>query len=329
MSDDEPRSTRPAKADAADAPPRDKPATTKKRWRPNLRLATLATIVAIATGMFELRNDVLPKDSGVAQASITDYQTSIGGICNALNQAESARVTNVEDLRSRLHIARTVEDQRNAVLDSWTQVSETSQHELVDFEGRDVPGSLATVERTTAAAWNRVAQRLRGFVRRLEGVSDGVALLAAVKTLPATDEALAADEDHRNSGLKKLGGGQCTLSNPVPTRAVTLPGTGRSVIPPSGSGAHGRVIPIPRPRPQKHTPGVTPPRPLVRINRPKPHKITPPVNPPVVNQPAPVAPTPRPKPEPQLVPGPRAVTPPVEPPNSFAPPRLHYRRPSR
>lgn len=324
MSDDEPKATRRPQDNVADAPSGDKPAAAKKRWRPSLRLATLATVVAIATGMFELRNDVFPKDSGVAQASVTDYETSIGGICNALNQAESARVTKVEDLRSRLHDAKSVEDQRNAVLDSWTQVSDTSQHELVNFEGLDVPGSLATVERTTAAAWDRVAQRLRGFVGRLEGVSDDASLLAAVKTLPATDEALAADEDQRNTGLKKLGGGQCTLSDPVPTRVVTLPGTGQSVIAPSGSGAHGRFVSVPRPspakKPQKLTPPVRPPRGhglVVRINRPKPkpQEITPPVTPPT-SRVVPVVPTPRPEP----VPAAPAVTPPVQPPAYVGPP---------
>jgi hypothetical protein len=191
--------------------------------RPLVWLGTLSTVVAIATGMFSLRDQIFPSDAGTATASASVYETSVGEICMALNQANSALMQNADNLANRLANARTPLAQRNAVLDSWTVVLNSSQYELGLFEGLDVPGAFDAREHVTAAAWNRIVARLRGFTRQLDDVSDDAALIAAVQTLPAIGEANATDVVTRTAGLTELGGGRCVLNPPANPPTITIP----------------------------------------------------------------------------------------------------------
>lgn len=191
--------------------------------RPGVWLGTVSTVVAIATGMFSLRDQIFPSDAGTAAASSGVYQTSVGQICMALNQSNGALGPNAANLARRLSKAGTPLAQRNAVLDSWNVVLNSSQYELGLFEGLDVPGALAAREHMTAAAWSRIVARLRGFTRRLDGVSDDATLMAAVLTLPAMGQANAADLVTRTAGLTDLGGGRCELDSPANVPTITLP----------------------------------------------------------------------------------------------------------
>jgi hypothetical protein len=191
--------------------------------RPLVWLGTLSTVVAIATGMFSLRDQIFPSDAGTATASASVYQTSVGEVCMALNQANSALGQNADNLANRLAEARTPLAQRNAVLDSWTVVLNSSQYELGLFEGLDVPSAFDAREHVTAAAWNRIVVRLRGFTRQLDDVSDDAALIAAVQTLPAIGEANATDVVTRTAGLTELGGGRCVLNPPANPPTITIP----------------------------------------------------------------------------------------------------------
>jgi uncharacterized membrane protein YgcG len=191
--------------------------------RPGVWLGTLSTVVAIATGMFSLRDQIFPSDAGTASASSGVYQTSVGQICMALNQANGALGPNAANLARRLAKAETPLAQRNAVLDSWNVVLNGSQYELGLFEGLDVPGGLVAREHVTAAAWTRMVARLRGFTRRLDAVSDDAALMAAVLTLPAMGQANAVDLVTRTAGLTDLGGGRCELASPAYVPTITLP----------------------------------------------------------------------------------------------------------
>jgi uncharacterized membrane protein YgcG len=173
--------------------------------------------------MFSLRDQIFPSDAGTATASASVYETSVGEICMALNQANSALVQNADNLANRLAKARTPLAQRNAVLDSWTVVLSSSQYELGLFEGLDVPSAFDAREHVTAAAWNRIVARLRGFTRQLDDVSDDAALMAAVQTLPAIGEANATDVVMRTAGLTELGSGRCVLNPPANPPTITIP----------------------------------------------------------------------------------------------------------
>jgi hypothetical protein len=54
-------------------------------FRPGVWLATLSTMVGVATGMFTLRDEIFPNESGRAEASVPDFQRSVGQICQDLN----------------------------------------------------------------------------------------------------------------------------------------------------------------------------------------------------------------------------------------------------
>jgi len=191
--------------------------------RPSVWLGTVSTVVAIATGMFTLRDQIFPSEAGMAAASTTAYQTSIGEICMALDQADSALVANAANLAKRLNSAKSPLAQRNAVLDSWNVVLNNSAYELGQFEGLDVPEPLDARERETAAAWNRIVVRLRRFTRQLDSISDDTGLVTVVQTLPGIGEANGADVITRTAGLTDLGGGRCVLSPPVNVPTITLP----------------------------------------------------------------------------------------------------------
>ena len=77
------------------------------RKRSTVWLATLSTVVGVATGMFTLRDQVLHPGGTEAKASMPEYQRSIDPICDALNRTESRRPRDVKRLRRELGRATT------------------------------------------------------------------------------------------------------------------------------------------------------------------------------------------------------------------------------
>lgn len=229
--------------------------------RSGVWLTTLSTVVAVATGMFTLRDQIFPENAGNAQgnaqASRDVYEQSVGRVCDAANEAERARARNARRLSNRLKRARTTLAQRNALLDSTNQVLASSEHRLAGFRGLDVPGALVTRERETAAAWGRMVTLLRGYAQRLDAVTNRRELAAVVKTLPAMRTALARSGVTRDAGLTQLGGGHCELDAPIFTPTITLDQLGPSVTAPSPGAP-----PADPPRPSGSAP-VDPARPSV------------------------------------------------------------------
>ena len=81
-------------------------------------LATLSTVVGVATGMFTLRDQLFPSEAGTAGAvSESAYRVKTGQICDEVNSAERARVRELRPLNRRLRRAKTTMQQRNALLD--------------------------------------------------------------------------------------------------------------------------------------------------------------------------------------------------------------------
>jgi hypothetical protein len=186
-------------------------------------LGTLSTVVAVATGMFTLRDQIFPTDAGTASASVTAFETSVGDICAGLNAADHARLGLARTLARRLARAKDIVDERNAILDSWNAVLNSAEYWFGQFNGLDVPTSLAARDRVASASWGRIVTHLRTFTERLDAASDAHSLEVAIKPLPAMQAADEADAVTRSSGLTALGGGQCRLSPSVLVSAVTLP----------------------------------------------------------------------------------------------------------
>src|SRR4051794_4675383 len=85
---------------------------------PAVWLATVGTLVSIATGMFTLRDQVFPSESGNAQAPLDAYRQSVGDVCRELNDDDDERVRSDRRLKKELHQAQSLTAQRNALLDS-------------------------------------------------------------------------------------------------------------------------------------------------------------------------------------------------------------------
>jgi hypothetical protein len=257
------------------------PATPKRSWRPNVWLATVSTAVAVATGMFTLRDRIFPPEAGNATASIGQYQQSVGDICRELNEADRAGARSARRFAAKLKRARTTLAERNAVLDSRRAVLTRSERGLAHFEGLNVPRALLALQRVTVAAWNRGVERLRDFTRRLDAAASRRSLLAAIQTQPAMRAALDRNRVARSAGLIQLGGGLCRLNAPIVIPTITLP----PLRPSSESLAPGVQPPqaVEPPRPSEApTPGVLPPPPPPPppLEPPPTRSVRPPPSPP-------------------------------------------------
>ena len=216
-------------------------------------LATTSTVVGLATGMFTLRDELWPRESGRAEASLPAYQQSVGDVCGDLNAVERARVRDARRLARRLRSAGTAAAQRDAVLDSVRLTLAAGGHDLALFQGLDAPRALAQPHRATATAWSRNLALLRGYAHRLDASRNRRQMLAAVETLSRSRPALGRDGIAVRAGLVRLGGGRCRLDPPVIERTITLPGSAHGVITPAvnpaRTAAPGDLAPSgPRPR---------------------------------------------------------------------------------
>jgi hypothetical protein len=264
-------------SDQPDRPP--DPAASRSKLRPLAWLGTLSTVVAVATGMFTLRDQILPSDSGNAMASTASYQQAVVRVCDALNQITSEQPADVAEESQAVHAARTALAQRNAVLSSWKQALGDSQQELAAFEGLNPPRSLLQRERITDRAWNAIVMQERLFVEQLEDMPLS-ALPALIRTIPAVDASVAREAQTRSAGLTNLGGADCELSPPTATPIVTLPALAALTV--QGSGSPGKSLVG---KSSGATNSAPPGQPVPPVNPPS--KVSPPVNPPLFAAPAP------------------------------------------
>jgi hypothetical protein len=195
-----------------------------KRKRAGIWLGTLAAVVSIATGMFTLRDQVFPSESGSAGAvQLPVYRQQVGGICDRVNDDDRYRAQQDVKVRRGLERARTTTAQRNALLDAVRRTSARSGQTLAAFNGFDPPRALVAVRRDTQAAWNRNLARLRTYAQRLDAVTKRAQLLAAIEYLSHVRPVLAKDGIALRSGLERLGEAQCDLQVSRVTPAFTLP----------------------------------------------------------------------------------------------------------
>jgi hypothetical protein len=192
--------------------------------RAKIWLATISTVVGVATGMFTLRDQVFPSESGSAGAMSTSaYAEHVGRICDEVNANDRLRAHEDSNLRRRLPRARTTIDQRNVLLDAVRRTTAHDGHALAAFNGLEPPKALAPVRRDTQLAWNRNLARVRDYALRLDRAGTRPALLAAIDHLSTLRPLLAADGLRFASGLRRLGGAECDLRPAAVTATITLP----------------------------------------------------------------------------------------------------------
>lgn len=192
--------------------------------RAKIWLATVSTVVGVATGMFSLRDQVFPSEAGSAGAMSTSaYEQHVGRICDEVNANDRLRAHEDSKLRSGLVGAKTTLAQRNALLDPVRRTMARDGHALAAFSGLEPPKALAPVRRDTQLAWNRNLARVRDYAVRLDRAGTRPELLAAVDHLSTLRPLLAADGVRLASGLQRLGGSECDLRAPTVTQVITLP----------------------------------------------------------------------------------------------------------
>jgi hypothetical protein len=264
------------------------------RARAGIWLATVSTVVGVATGMFTLRDQVFPREAGTARAvSAPAYQQDIGRICDEVNDNDRRRARDDKRVRGELRRAKTTIAQRNALLDGVRRTATRSGHTLASFTALDPPPTFVAARRETEAAWNRNLARLRGYAERLDRAATRAHLDRAVEHLSKLRTPLARDGDRVRSGLQRLGAADCDLEPPIVPRTYTLPALERD------KKDRPHTIDMP---PSDDAPGESPPP-----AEPDAGEIAPQVNPPPQPAPEPGAglpPTP-------ANPAPGANTPPV------------------
>jgi hypothetical protein len=192
--------------------------------RAKLWLATISTVVGVATGMFTLRDQVFPSESGSAGAmSASGYQEHVGRICDEVNANDRLRAHEDSKLRVGLPRAQSTIDQRNLLLDAARRTTARDGQTLASFIGLMAPTALASVRHDTGMAWNRNLTRVRGYAQRLDGAGTRGELVAALVHLSTLRPLIAADHVKVAAGLERLGAAECDLKPQRVTRTFTLP----------------------------------------------------------------------------------------------------------
>ena len=261
---------------------RSKRRTTSWSHRPAVWLATLSTVVGVATGMFTLRDQVFPGEGSTASAvNEGAYRAHVGRICDEVNESEEMLRQDDRRLARRLKAARTTMAQRDALLDAARRSAARSSHALSELAGMQAPEATAAVHRATVARWRRNVDRVLGYIERLDRAANRKGLMVAVDRLSLERSALARDGQRVNEGLVHLGADSCDIDPPVVTQSITLPPepTPRPRTPerPRPTSTPGRVSPTPQPEttitPRVDTPAPTTPHPSSpgpRVNTPRP-----------------------------------------------------------
>jgi hypothetical protein len=209
---------------APEAAPQESAEPKERRHHPGIWLATLSTVVGVATGMFTLRDQVFPRESGSAQAvSASAFQQQVGGVCDDLNTDDRRRARQVKTIHRRLRTARTTISQRNALLDGQRQTIARSGDALAAFSAIETPKNLRATRRGVKAAWTRNLGRLQSYAERLDRVETRADLAAAIRYLSSLRTPVARDGVALMAGLRRLGGANCDLRTPINTKTFPLP----------------------------------------------------------------------------------------------------------
>jgi hypothetical protein len=268
--------------DSPSAPPASPPPR-RGRLRPLLWLTTLSTVVAVATGMFTLGDQLFPNAEG-APADQYQYRQSVDAVCAALSTDQGNLASTTTDLADRLNAATTPGAQQDALIDYTNGILAPSENELGKFMGVGLPAptrALTAYAQDAVAAWTRIDGRLRRYRDRLKSAAGESQLVAAVDTLTATGDADETDAVELTADLTRLSPAGCILTQPSPPPAVKLPALGGSGSGSPSSGAYATPTPVNLPlvatAPEAIRPGKPPALPVLQKHIPTtPGGTTPP-----------------------------------------------------
>ena len=212
----QPRSTAPEEARAAS--PR------AAGHRAKIWLATVSTVVGVATGMFTLRDQVFPSEAGSAGAMSTPaYERARWP---HLRRGERERpAAGPRGFEPQASPAPGTDHGRPAQRPArrGAQDDRPRRPRAGGVQRTEPPKALAPVRRDTQLAWNRSLARVRDYALRLDRAGTRPALLAAIDHLSTLRPLLAADGVRFASGLRRLGGAECDLRPAAVTATITLP----------------------------------------------------------------------------------------------------------
>jgi hypothetical protein len=238
-------------SDSDQDPPRPAPAVAKEGERSrglsrqsSVWLTTLSTVVAIATGMFTLRDQIFPQQRPEAQASLSLRAVRWPGVRRAERRREPARKNERHVAKRLRRDKRSTLAQRNALLDSSQQIVDRSEYALGEFRGLQAPSTLRAPAHQAVVAWTRIIAALHGYLERLGRTRNRRDLNAAIRTLNAARTKVAAYRVDRASALTRVGGGRCKLNAPITTPTITLAATTPGAIPPDASSPTGLAEPV-------------------------------------------------------------------------------------
>jgi hypothetical protein len=244
-------------------------------FRPGVWLATLSTMVGVATGMFTLRDEIFPNESGTAEASVPDFQRSVGQICEELNSAARVQARDTRRVGVLLRKASTTLAQRNVLLDSVRRSLARSNQQLSTLRGLEAPKSLTAMHRATVATWSGNVERVLSYAQRLDQAGTRRQLRAAINRLAEDRPAIARDGITLHAGMLRLAGRECRFDAPIVSKTITLPALPgkaqphRSVNPPAVTD---RTSAAPQPTPSVKPPAAPAPSP----GEAPPNRVNPP-----------------------------------------------------
>lgn len=204
------------------------------RWS-KISLATIGTLVAIATGIVTLRDELFPPDDD-GGTSVAVYQQQVGEICDDVNDGYAEVQEGHRAFAKEVRENRSLADLRTAVLAELQGRLDLLGTWNAKLEALDPPSDLEGSQRVAAQAWARNLDRFRVQRAELRKVRDRADFDRAVESLDRT--ALDRDALRATTELRRLGGAACRLDvrrtpepvTPKPSR--DSPTTPADVTPP-------------------------------------------------------------------------------------------------
>ena len=186
-------------------------------------LTTVSTVVAIAAGMFSVRDSIWEPEPEARPAPTADsqspsantasvdsgYRDGIAKVCRQLTSDERARAKDARASTRRLAGADTGFEQADALLLVATRIKDRSLRSLARFKGLETPGALLELRFTLVRAWDRNIAVLQAHEARLRNAKTYGDLVEVARRSNARQTAVDRDWGRITSGLSRLGGTPC------------------------------------------------------------------------------------------------------------------------
>jgi hypothetical protein len=193
--------------------------------RRRLRLATVATVIGIATGVISVASGAVDlgaqisadEEDPVLQAT---YAKDVGSVCDEVDDAQRGRRARALRLERQLSRAAAMTEQQTALLENAKHEIARSAGTLAMLQALTPPDRAADVHTSVVRSWERNLGVLRGHRDRIEAAGTGVQLVIALASLDRT--AVELDGQRVNAGLRRLGGADCDIAPPPAMPAIAL-----------------------------------------------------------------------------------------------------------